>query len=227
MTSVAKDKPGRRPRGRKPRADVREQILKSASELFAERGISAVTMADLAREVGLRAPSLYYWFADKDEIVAALASYSIDVSLAYATEVDAEDSGAATRLYLLLRQHFQRLSSAPYDLSCLVEAPELRRPQFDEYSDRVRAWGATIQRLIVAGAREGELIETDPVLAFLTIIGLIEGVLSRRRRVPERTPEQTGEYVAKFALRALVVSDAALDKVMQEATDLGGRRAAL
>lgn len=49
--------------------DTRETILELASGLFASRGYSAVSMRDVAAEVGVTVANLYYYFPDKDELI--------------------------------------------------------------------------------------------------------------------------------------------------------------
>lgn len=42
--------------------DARERVLAAAERLFAERGYQAVTLRDVAQEIGIRHASLYYHF---------------------------------------------------------------------------------------------------------------------------------------------------------------------
>lgn len=51
---------------------TRGEILDSAWQLTAERGLTGWSLSDLARAVGMRAPSLYVYFGSKAEIYDAL-----------------------------------------------------------------------------------------------------------------------------------------------------------
>lgn len=51
---------------------TREAILDAATAEFAQHGYHAVTMKDIASAAGYTAPSLYNYFASKEEIFAAL-----------------------------------------------------------------------------------------------------------------------------------------------------------
>ncbi len=53
-------------------ADFRERLCEAAEQLFAERGPEAVTMRQLASELGVSPMTPYRYFKDKDDILAAV-----------------------------------------------------------------------------------------------------------------------------------------------------------
>ncbi len=54
------------------RVAVRREILAAAWELSREHGLSALSLRELAARVGMRAPSLYSYFASKEAIYDAM-----------------------------------------------------------------------------------------------------------------------------------------------------------
>lgn len=52
--------------------DVRTQILREATRLFAQKGFDGTTVQEVADAVGIRKPSLLYHFASKDELRQAV-----------------------------------------------------------------------------------------------------------------------------------------------------------
>lgn len=58
----------------------KEEILLVTLELAAEKGLSNVSMAQIAEKIGIRKPSLYNHFKSKDEIIAAMYHYFRDKS---------------------------------------------------------------------------------------------------------------------------------------------------
>src|ERR1700761_1891998 len=50
---------------------LQKQIIKAAQQLYQVHGISKVTMDDVAREIGKSRSSLYYYYKNKEEILAA------------------------------------------------------------------------------------------------------------------------------------------------------------
>ena len=51
---------------------TRERILEAACELARDQGLAAVSLRDVARRVGMRAPSLYTYFPSKNAIYDAM-----------------------------------------------------------------------------------------------------------------------------------------------------------
>ena len=83
-----------------PIVSRREAVLVAASRLFAARGSSAVSIADIASAAGITAPSLYNHFASKqDLLVAALSrgTEAIWLSLHNVLRTAANPSSALTR----------------------------------------------------------------------------------------------------------------------------------
>lgn len=53
-------------------ADFRDRLCEAAERLFAEKGPDAVTMRQLAAELGVSPMTPYRYFKDKDDILAAV-----------------------------------------------------------------------------------------------------------------------------------------------------------
>ncbi len=51
---------------------TRERILRTASELFVERGYAGTSVRDISERLGMTKGSLYYHFASKDDLLVAL-----------------------------------------------------------------------------------------------------------------------------------------------------------
>jgi AcrR family transcriptional regulator len=59
------------PRSRLPRVERERQVLDTAHAMFAERGYAAVTMDEVAAEVGVTKPLLYAYFGNKERLYLA------------------------------------------------------------------------------------------------------------------------------------------------------------
>jgi AcrR family transcriptional regulator len=67
----------------KAKAELRTKILDAARGLFAARGCDAVTMREIARQVGYTATALYYHFPDKDSLLRELCETDFRALVTY------------------------------------------------------------------------------------------------------------------------------------------------
>jgi TetR/AcrR family transcriptional regulator, cholesterol catabolism regulator len=59
--------------------DRRQEIVTAAADLFDKRGYANTTMDDIARIVGIAKPTLYHYFASKDQILSNIHEEFIDI----------------------------------------------------------------------------------------------------------------------------------------------------
>ena len=58
-------------------AQTAERILQVAHELFMAHGFSGVSMNDVVQQVGITKPTLYYHYADKEALYAAVIAHAL------------------------------------------------------------------------------------------------------------------------------------------------------
>jgi AcrR family transcriptional regulator len=148
--------PERKPKGE---TEMREAILKTASDLIRRYGWRKTTMEDIASAMGKRKSFLYYYFPGKAEVFSALVEKeSLEIRHAMRAAVGAADNPAdRVRAYFFVRseQIVQRLSeNEDFSLESLPGAETINilqltedRRRFDE--DEVRY----LADLIMEGVR--------------------------------------------------------------------------
>ena len=62
-------------------SDLEQQIIKTAQQLFIEKGFVETSMSDIAATVGINRPTLHYYFRTKDKMFKAVFGSNTDVSL--------------------------------------------------------------------------------------------------------------------------------------------------
>ena len=135
--------------------------------LFADRGIQATTVRDIADRVGVLSGSLYHHFKTKHEIVHALMrTYSEDLLARY-QRAEAEGGTAQQRLDRLFRQCVRANLEHPNETAILIHDVDklFRDDEFAYVQQLVRDVEAIFVRVIVDGMQSGE-IRTDLAPAF-------------------------------------------------------------
>ena len=120
--------------GRYHHGDLRTALVDAAVELIAERGVRGFSLAEASRRVGVTVAAPYRHFADRDELLAAVAVRALEVFAAMlAAEPGVDDDperqlAAMARAYVRFaaeqRPLFETLFSAGLDKS---RYPELKR----------------------------------------------------------------------------------------------------
>lgn len=155
-------------------ADFRERLCEAAERLFAERGPDAVTMRQLAAELGVSPMTPYRYFEDKDDILAAVRANGFNrfagaLETARANSVGARAIGAAVG-----EAYVEFALSNPHAYKLMFD---FNQPNVEKYPDLVTA-GQRAQKTMTGyvedAFREG-LMEGDPQQVGLMFWAAIHG----------------------------------------------------
>ena len=98
-------------------------ILRAARDLLEEGGIDAVSMAAIASRVGIRAPSLYKHFGDRNDLLAAVTT-DVALELGRTLEAAVEGSGGdASALLVALATAYRAFALRTPRAAALLFAP--------------------------------------------------------------------------------------------------------
>jgi AcrR family transcriptional regulator len=170
---------------RRQGATARDEIVDAAAELFTQHGYAATSTRAIAEAVGVKQASLYYHFANKEQILfdllLATVQPSRDVAAALARDPDA--GPAAAQLWALAAYDVRLLCAGRWNLGALYLLPELRADRFAAFHEERRRlreedYGGLVQR----GVTDGEFPAVeDPSTATYLAFGLVEAVISLRQ----------------------------------------------
>lgn len=157
-------------------AGFRERLIDAAERLFAEKGLEAVSLRQLASELEVSPMTPYRYFKDKDEMLAAVRTRGFDrfaegLETAYAIPGTAVDRAAAVAdAYVAFAFGHPAAYALMFDLC---------DPHLADYPDLVRAseraektMTAYIRLLIAEGQAAG-----DPVLLAHAFWAAIHGLV--------------------------------------------------
>ena len=142
-------------------ADFRERLCAAAERLFAARGPDAVTMRQLAAELGVSPMTPYRYFQDKEDILAAVRANGFNrfaealEKARNTTDGDARRKGAAVgEAYVAFALEHPHTYKLMFDLN---QPEEERYPDLVEAGRRARATLRDyVKELIAAGVLAGD-----------------------------------------------------------------------
>ena len=184
--------------------DTRKRIIEKALELFSTRGYDAVSVGEIAKSVGIKAPSLYNHFPGKQAIFDAIVE---ETALQYQRDTDridihvqdaAQDIPVFTEitedaLFEKVRQIFEyslhNETVSRFRRMMTIEqfrSPELSALYSRRYVERMVAYHAGIFRSLIAS---GELRAEDPDTMAMMYIAPVITLLGICDRQPEKEAE--------------------------------------
>ena len=189
--------------------DTKQKILDKALELFSTQGYDSASVGEIAKAVGIKAPSLYNHFPGKQAIFDAIvestaAQYEadtgkIDIHVENAardipvfTEITAEGLFEKVRQIFEYSLHnqcirrFRRMMTMEQ-----FRSPELAALYSERYVDRVLAYHAGIFRALMTS---GEIRPQDPDTLAMMYTAPVLTLIA----VCDRQPEREGECLEKL-----------------------------
>jgi|SRR5579871_2329124 len=182
-----------------PRTDPRAQILEAALAVFAEHGIHAATLREIATRAGLSLSGLHWHFKSKEEIVAALAEYLpvLPAMRAAATQPDTEGiesqlAHMAELMLGMLHEHGSLLRLA------ICEAGV--HPDVADLVARYTAGEAlrTLAQVIEEHTRRGDVRPGSARLRAQAFMGMMSTLILLRPVLGDLIPAGDGECAREF-----------------------------
>jgi len=139
----------------------RERLCDVAMRTFAEEGYEAVTLRGLAEKLGCSHATPYRYFADKQEIFAAVCALGFE-RFADALEQAARGvDDPEERLRVLGRAYFRFATKQPHAYRIMFELREPGEAPLARYKAKeIRSWQAILQA--VEFALQAGVLEGDP-----------------------------------------------------------------
>lgn len=177
-----------------PRSDTRHRIQEAARELFARQGVQRTSLQDIADELGITKPALYYHFSSRDELVRSILVPLIEEGEKYVAERESHgDVDVRELVYGYFDFHYRHRQDL---MLVLAELPMLADLGL---IDTVLAWRERLGRLVF-GAEPTLAQATRAVLAF----GGLQDCCVQFLDAPR---DELRECSVKAALDALGLSD--------------------
>ena len=156
---------------------TRQRILDAALDLFGARGVDAVSLDEIAREVGVRKQTVLYWFPSKDELVdAVLETVASELVVLIDAAVRSSSEDPLDRVDAVVRAVFRPAVRRPALLGLVREMSRLPEAQADRLRARLQPLIDRCVEYISLEMDKGRLRRGNPglivSLAYATVTGL-------------------------------------------------------
>ncbi|WP_170445346.1 TetR/AcrR family transcriptional regulator [Ruegeria arenilitoris] len=154
------------------------RIREAALGLFARHGYAAVSMRQIAGEVGVQAGALYNYTPDKQSLLFRLMQDHMQELLAAYEALEPQvDALGALRQFVgfHIRFHMQRPDEV---FIAYMELRNLTPENFAEIEKLRRRYEDALQSILLAGQKDGLFSVQDAKIATLAVIAMLNGVMT-------------------------------------------------
>lgn len=179
------------------------RIRAAAQRLFARHGFAAVSMRQIAAEVGVQAGALYLYTRDKETLLFDLLKTHMDDLIA---AWDAEPAGASPseRLEAFVRFHIRfNLDRPEAVFLSYMELRNLGPENFAAIEALRRDYETRLESILRAGVAAGRFAAPDPKIATLAIIAMLTGVTTWYREGGRLSREKVGDIYWDMVRKAV------------------------
>lgn len=163
------------------REQYRQELLNKSFELFAQKGYAAVTMRQIAEEIGVSTGTLYHYFPSKESLFEELVEYISDRDTA---EQNIADLGTPATLAEKMKAIGDFISkNEEYFLNqtlMLIDFARQKKRKEINNNKTLQQAGDRYERAVM------NCLDVEDVNAAMLIIHLIDGLLIRRLYVGDR-----------------------------------------
>ncbi|NQY05285.1 MAG: TetR/AcrR family transcriptional regulator [Flavobacteriaceae bacterium] len=154
----------------------RQEIVRIASVLFKERGYSAVTMRDIANELGIKAASLYNHIKSKQEILHdIIISLAEDFTAGMELIFNANDSNIG-KLQRIIELHVHITTNNQYGMASLNNDWMHLEESLDYYLNLRTDYEDNFRNIIKSGIASGEIINVNPEVMLFSILSTLRSL---------------------------------------------------
>lgn len=185
--------------------DRAEVIYRTAAEIIRRKGFEATSMSEVARAVDLTKAGLYYYIRGKQDLLAAIMNFAMDMVETQVIQSARAMTDAEERLRSVITCHGRLLTEHGGAITILTDemaslAPAARR----RIVRRKRAYLDFVRDTLEQLENEGKLRDVDVTVAALCLFGTVLGVARWYRPRGRLTSEQIVEEVASIILGGML-----------------------
>jgi AcrR family transcriptional regulator len=184
--------------------DRRTDILKSAAAAFRRRGYHGASVDEIASALNMTKGNLYYYFANKEEILFACHEYSLDKLLALMDEVHADTATPEIKLRRLVLAFVHTILDDLHGTALTLDPEALSPPLLKRVIAKRDQFDHGIRDIIQQGIDQGVFRPGDPKMIEFAMMGAVNWISKWFDPAGTQTSDQIGDAFADYLVGGLL-----------------------
>ena len=156
--------------------EAERKLLKSALDLFAEKGYDGTSIREIIAGAGVTRPVLYYYFKNKEDLFRRLVEPIFNEFLEAITRIHSQYADTLGRLKAVMRLTFAMAEQNPQTIRLIFQmyfTPPASAPRLDKLALRRNRFQRILE-IIREGLERAELAGGDAQSLTLAFLGLMD-----------------------------------------------------
>ncbi len=159
------------------RSGTRDTILERATDLFGLRGFEAVSLDQIAADVGVAKQTLLYWFPSKDDLIEqVLAATAAELAVVVEAAIRSAPDDPLDRIEAVVKAVFRPAVRRPALLGLVREIGRLPSSSSDALTTRVQPLVARAVQWMRSEMDAGRLRSGDPSVIVALVYATVTGI---------------------------------------------------
>lgn len=182
----------------------RQVVLRTAARTYSKRGFYETTLNDIAVELNISKPTLYYYFKSKDDILFECHRIGIDAIINGDKPMPtAAESTGRERLVEFLRRYVRMVVDDFGTCLVMTGTNALEPENQGTVIEGRRQIDSMLREILDDGVRDGSLDCPDPKLTAMFVFGAMNWIPRWYHLDGTLTVDELTERLSAFVLRAI------------------------
>jgi AcrR family transcriptional regulator len=204
----------------------RQAVVRVAATAFNRKGFANTSMDDVAAVLKISKPALYQYFDSKQDLLYHCHQMVMDHGDAGIALAKRSGGSAFERLRICLSRYMQGIFGDFGSCAVLTDVDSLEPKRRAEVIERRARISAALVKMIAEGVADGSVVNCDPKLASLFVLGVINWIPLWYRSTGPNKPEEIIDAFLNMLGSGLNARDTSRVELIQSKSNRSKRKAA-
>jgi AcrR family transcriptional regulator len=158
------------------RQSKRDAVLQTAASLFCVQGYNATQMGDVAEQLGVTKPTIYYYFKNKEDVLVACFEVGFELIESTLRDEGNRARNGAERLRNVLHAYAEIMTQDFGKCTIRISTTDMSKQSRERIDQHRRKFDSRIRSLVKAAVEDGSMPPCDPKIATFTILGSLNWI---------------------------------------------------
>jgi len=176
----------------------RDEVIRVATRLFAAKGYYATTLDQIAEEIGITKPALYYYITNKEDILRTIINQMLE-PMQEAVDIGKSSMSPVEKLRKIMKTLIQSAAERKETtLLAFEQANILPKRSRDALRRRQKEVEHTVMQVLKEGIEQGYFVVSDVKMAGFTILAASNWIYHWYQPEGRMTPLEIAEHCIKL-----------------------------